>query len=118
MFTLRRSIASLLAVAALGITACGGDSDSEKIQKNAAELQQQGQDLREDAEQAAQDVQDGTKSAEQAAAEIQDGAEQLAENATDAANEAIDDVKDDAGVPDAAEEALEQAQADLEQSTP
>ena len=115
MFTLRRSIASLLAVAALGITACGGDSDSEKIQKNAAELQQQGADLREDAEQAAQD---GTKSAEQAAAEIQDGAEQLAENATDAANEAIDDVKDDAGVPDAAKDALEQAQADLEQSTP
>jgi hypothetical protein len=35
-----------------------------------------------------------------------------------AANDAIENVKDDAGVPDEAKEALEQAQQDLEQSTP
>ena len=100
MFTLRRSIASLLTVTALGFAACGGDSDSEKIQKDAAELQQQGEELRQDAEKAVEDVQDGTKSAEEASAEIQAGAEDLAEDATDTASDAIEEVKDDANVPD------------------
>ena len=85
MFTIRRSIASLLAAAALGIAACGGDSDSERIQRDAAELRQRGKDLRKDAVQAAQHVQDGKKSAEEAAAEIQQDADRLAEDAIDAA---------------------------------
>jgi hypothetical protein len=118
MLAPRRTIAALLTISALGIAACGGDSDTEKAQQRAAELQQQGADLRENAEQAAQDVKDGTKSADEAAAEIQQGAQDLQENATDAAAESIDDVKDNGNVPDAAEDALEQAQQDLEQSTP
>ena len=46
------------------------------------------------------------------------GRERLAENATDTASEAIDSAKDDAGVPDAAKDAMTQAQAQLEQATP
>jgi len=120
MFTPRRSLASLLIAGALatGVAACGGDSDSDKAQQRAAELQDQGDQLRQDAEKASQEVQDGTKSAEDAAAEIQAGAEDLADDATDAAAETIDDVKDNTNVPDAAKEQLEQAQEQLETTTP
>ena len=120
MFTPRRTLASLLIAGAIatGVTACGGASDSEKAQERAAQLQDQGDQLRENAEKAAQEVQDGTKSAEDAAAEIQAGAEDLADDAKDAAAETIDDVKDNANVPDAAKEQLEQAQAELETATP
>ena len=67
MFTPRRTLASLLVVGALGFAACGGDSDSEKLQQDAQELQEQGRQLQEEAQKAAQEVQDGTKSAEEAA---------------------------------------------------
>ena len=42
----------------------------------------------------------------------------LQENATDAASDAIENVQDDANVPDEAQEALEQAQQDLENVNP
>ena len=118
MFTPRRTLASLLVVGALGFAACGGDSDSEKLQQDAQELQEQGQQLQEDAQKAAEEVQDGTKSAEEAANEIQQGAEDLQENATDAASDAIENVQDNSNVPDEAQEALEQAQQDLENVNP
>lgn len=115
MFTPRRTLVSLLIAGAVatGLAACGGDSDSEKIQKSADHLQQQGTQLQIDAQKAAQDVKDGTKSSEDAAAEIQAGAEKLTDEAKDTAGDAIDAVKDDANVPDAAKEQLEQAQDQL-----
>jgi hypothetical protein len=60
----------------------------------------------------------GPQPERRAAAEIEAGAEELQEDATDAASDAIEDVQDNGNVPDAAQEALDNAQEELESSTP
>jgi hypothetical protein len=118
VFAFRRALASLLLVGAFGFAGCGGDPDAAKLQQDAQELQEQGKQLQQDAQKAAEAVDDGTRSAEEAAAELEGEAEELQEKAKDAAGDAIENVQDDGNVPDEVQEALEQAQQDLENLNP
>jgi len=118
VFPTRRSLSVLLAGAALaaGVTACGGDSRSEQLQHQGAELQQQAQQAGRDAQRAAEEVRDGTRSADDAAAQARADAEKLTGEAKQATSDAIDTIKADSHVPDEAVKQLEAAQQQLEQS--
>jgi seryl-tRNA synthetase len=120
VFPTRRSLSVLLAGAALaaGVTACGGDSHSEKLQRQGAELQQQAEQYSKEAERAAEDVRKGTRSAEDAAAKVTADAERLTDEAKQATSDAIDTVKSDSRVPDEAVKQIEDAQQQLELSAP
>lgn len=120
MIPTRRSLSILLAAAAVGagVTACGGDSRTEEIKRETAEIQQHAEQYREKTQRAAEDVRNGTRSAEQVAAEARADAEKLIDQAKQATSGAIDTVKDDTGLPDEAVAQLEDAQQQLEQPTP
>jgi cell division septum initiation protein DivIVA len=121
MYTPRRSLSILLAAGALvatGLTACGGDSRNEELQRQGAELQQQAQQYREKTERAAEEVRNGTRSAEDVAGEASADAEKLVDDAKETTSEVIDTVKEDSRLPDEAVDQLEDAQQQLEQPTP
>ena len=116
----RRTLAALLAVAALGLAACGDDgSDVDRLRDEAGELQQRGEELedkaaREAAEGRAGRDQDGGGGGRRARRDAED----LAGDAKDTANDAIEDVKDDAAIPEEAVQQLEEAQEQLKNATP
>ena len=120
MFPVRRSLSILLAAAAVGagVTACGGDSRTEEIQRESAKLQQQAQQYSEKVQRDAEDVRNGTRSAEDVAAEARAGAEELVDDAKQTTSKAMDVIKDDSRLPDEAVAQLEEAQDQLAQPTP
>ena len=120
MFSTRRSLSILLAAAAVGagVTACGGDSRTEEIQRESAKLQPQAQQYSEKTRRDAEAVRSGTRSAEDVAAEARAGAEELIDDAKQTTSKAMDAIKDDSRLPDEAVEQLEEAEAQLEQPAP
>ena len=120
MFTSRRSLSILLAGAALaaGVTACGGDSRSEALQHQGAEVRQQAEQYQQEAERTAAEVRSGARSAEDAVEKARADSEKLIDTAKQATSDAIDTVKDDSRLPDEAVAQLEEVQDQLEQPTP
>lgn len=118
MFSTRRSLSVLLAgaVLATGVTACGGSSRNEELQRRGAELQQQAEQFTHEAQRAAEQVRAGTRSTEDAAAKARADAESLTADAKQATSDAIETVKGDSRVPDEVVKQLDDAQQQLEQS--
>lgn len=102
---------------ALAFGACGtNNADTEKVRAEGAKLQQQGEVIRKEAAQTAADVKSGKLSAEEAANKMRVASDKITGQAKDAASGAIDAVKDNQNIPDDAKKALEDAQAQLQQT--
>jgi len=102
---------------ALAFGACGtNNADTEKVRAEGAKLQQQGEVIRKEAAQTAADVKSGKLSAEEAAKKMRVASDKITGQAKDAASGAIDAVKSNQNIPDDAKKALEDAQAQLQQT--
>lgn len=90
----RRSLAALLAVAALGLAACGDDAGSGDAQKSADEVQKKADDLQQKSADLAEQVKQGKKTAQEAADELQQDAKDLGGSARKQAQDALNNLQD------------------------
>lgn len=106
--------APLLVSATLALGACGSnDAKVDSVKQQGTQLQQQGKALQEQARKAAADVKAGRKTADQASAELKRKTDAIEAKAKKAAGDALDVVKNDSNVPDAAKKAIEDAQQQI-----
>lgn len=105
MFLARRLTALALTLLALGAGAWAVDQRNDEVERSAAEITRQSQQLQQKALDRAADVQAGTRDAEDVASELQ-------EDANDLAEDAIEEM--DVDVPESAEDDLEAAGIDVD----
>lgn len=125
MNPLRTIALSTLCVAALGLSACGGDDDVQEaaktVQEQGQELRQRAQDAQTEARRIAEQMQEGEIGAAEGQRKIEELTGGLTDDAADLAKEQIDQVEDLDGVDGAAKEQLDDAQDqldDLQRQTP
>ena len=117
--TSRSVFVVLVAAAALGLSACGSDTNAQikSLQTQGEKLQQQGQQVAADAKKLSEQVKAGTITQAQATKKLKAELATVSANAKKTANNAVNAVKNNSAVPDSAKQALAKAQAQLK-STP